>query len=164
MSLRIQVSDLLARPGHARSEQGTFEADIDLETAVVRGEATVVLELRSLTDGVVVHGTVEALAELTCNRCLTEWQEPVQLSFSQVFRLVPEDEETELAIEKGTWIDLEPACRDELALALPLVSLCRPDCMGLCPTCGTDLNTGACAGHTEGVTSPFAALADLLKP
>ena len=37
-------------------------------------------------------------------------------------------------------LDLRAWARDALALALPATLLCRPDCAGLCPVCGTDLN------------------------
>ena len=58
-------------------------------------------------------------------------------------------------------IDTEPLLRDELLLAMPLAPVCRPDCKGLCPECGTDLNTGACSGHESEPVSPFAELRSL---
>jgi len=46
--------------------------------------------------------------------------------------------------EPVTQVDVRPALREELALALDLFPLCREDCRGLCPRCGADLNLGAC--------------------
>ncbi len=57
-----------------------------------------------------------------------------------------------------------PIIRDEVSLALPLVPLCKKDCLGLCPTCGTDLNTAPCSGHADESDSPFSALQQLLEP
>ena len=41
-------------------------------------------------------------------------------------------------------LDMRPALREQWLLAVPAFVHCREDCKGLCPTCGTDLNVGAC--------------------
>jgi uncharacterized protein len=46
---------------------------------------------------------------------------------------------------EGDQLDLRPLVRDALLLELPLAPLCQPDCLGLCPRCGADLNTGPCS-------------------
>ena len=60
----------------------------------------------------------------------------------------------------GDVLDLEPALRDAVVLALPLSPLCRPDCLGLCTTCGENLNDNPDHEHEE-VDPRWAALADL---
>jgi uncharacterized protein len=57
--------------------------------------------------------------------------------------------------------DLETPIRDAVLLAVPVGPTCKPDCLGLCATCGGDLNTGACPGHDEEGDSPFASLREL---
>lgn len=161
MPLRLNVSDLLSRPGHDRVEHGTAPVGVELPNVAVPGDASFEARLRSLTDGVVARGTATATAELTCNRCLTSWTSELEVPFEQVFRLVPDDEEDELPVDPGGWIDLGPTVHDEVALALPATPRCRPDCRGLCPTCGTDLNTDPCEGHGDDEDSPFAVLRDL---
>ena len=59
-------------------------------------------------------------------------------------------------------VDLEPLARESLILDLPLAPLCRDDCRGLCPTCGADLNQGACDCPVETVDPRWAAL-DVLR-
>jgi uncharacterized protein len=44
-------------------------------------------------------------------------------------------------------IDVTEAVREELALRVSAFPLCRPDCQGLCATCGADLNAGPCPVH-----------------
>ena len=51
--------------------------------------------------------------------------------------------------------------RDALALALPEQILCRPDCAGLCPVCGKDLNRDPHEHEEEVADSRWAALAEL---
>jgi uncharacterized protein len=109
-------------------------------------------------DAVEADFSVMATAHLTCTRCLTEWDEQVEAHGKQFFRRVPEGEAYPIF---GDEIDLYEPARDELALALPTSPLCREDCRGLCPTCGTDLNSDPCGGHGDDSDSPFATLRDL---
>jgi uncharacterized protein len=164
VTLRIQVSDLLARPGHGRDETASLHLAFAVGEAEVDDEAAVVIRLRSLTDGVMARGTVETTVDLTCIRCLTTLSQPLMASFEAVFRVHPEDAEDEFAVEERGWIDLEPIVHDEVSLAVPARPLCRPDCAGLCQTCGTDLNTAPCGGHGDESDSPFAALKQLFEP
>lgn len=164
MPLRIQVSDLLSRPGHSREEAAVLRLCFQVGESGVDDEVAVEVRLRSLTDGVVARGSAGTTVDLCCNRCLTTWSEPLNTSFEAVFRLHPEDADDEFTIEEGGWIDLEPVVHDEVSLAVPALPLCRPDCAGLCQTCGTDLNTAPCGGHGEEPVSPFAALKQLFEP
>jgi uncharacterized protein len=45
----------------------------------------------------------------------------------------------------GSEVDLRPALREQWLLDVPAFVLCRPDCKGLCPTCGLNLNQGECS-------------------
>ena len=55
-------------------------------------------------------------------------------------------------------LDLEPLAREVIQLAAPIAALCRPDCKGLCPECGADLNAGP---HEHGEESIDPRLAKL---
>ena len=58
-------------------------------------------------------------------------------------------------------VETEPILLEQLQLNIPMKPLCRPDCAGLCPLCGADLNLGAC-DCSEPVGDPrWAALAAL---
>src|SRR5581483_11170201 len=76
-----------------------------------------------------VHGDVAG----TCGRCLEEYPFRVDRTFAVV--LTPRA----AAITEGGELD------EEVLLALPTRPLCTETCRGLCPSCGTNLNTGACA-------------------
>jgi uncharacterized protein len=141
---------------------GPIEIDLDLERVDASQPVTVHIRLEALTDEILARGTIEFVAGLSCNRCLTEWSEDGTVAFTQLFG--PDNDEDTLPIERDGHIDLEPVVRDEVGLALPLVPLCREDCRGLCPTCGTDLNTAPCSGHADEIDSPFGALRQLLEP
>lgn len=144
-ALRCNVSDLLHHPASRRAEHiaipgrelgGTAGARLSSAPLVV----DVVLE--QVPDGIVVHGTVAAEYESECSRCL----EPVRASFSvpvrELFERAPIDGETYQL--EGEEVDLELPVRDAVLLDLPQAPLCRQDCAGLCPACGTDHNLSEC--------------------
>jgi uncharacterized protein len=99
-------------------------------------------------------GEVRTELELPCSRCLEPFRLPVNQSFD--LRFHPQSEasgeaETEVAEEdletsfyRDEQIDLNELLREQFYLALPMKPLCREDCRGLCPQCGTNLNTDTC--------------------
>ncbi len=157
---RILVSDLVDRPGERRTERGSVSVDVAVGESRVEGEATVTVDLDGIDDGVLARFQATVTAQLVCTRCLAEWPEELSVSAFQVFEEEPDEDG--YALERDT-IDLTGPVRDEIALAVPMRPLCRPDCAGLCPTCGNDLNENPCGGHVEPSTSPFAVLRDLIE-
>jgi len=100
-------------------------------------------------------GTVKTRLELMCSRCL----EPFSLSIDSAFdlRYLPAGTEAgehdrevsaddlDASVYRDDQIDLDELLREQFYLALPMKPLCREDCAGLCPQCGTNKNTGTCA-------------------
>lgn len=64
----------------------------------------------------------------------------------------------------GGVLDTRPLLLEQLQLNIPMKPLCRPDCRGLCPRCGADLNAGACACAEPAVDPRWAALAAWKDP
>ena len=62
----------------------------------------------------------------------------------------------------GEQLDLRPVVRELVLLDAPSTPLCRPDCAGLCPTCGVDRNSQACQCEPPPVDPRWSAL-DALK-
>ena len=107
-------------------------------------------------------GTVATVLELGCSRCLERFTLPIDASFDLRYLPegagLPEGEETEdgalsdddasAAFYRDDEIDLDGLIREQFYLALPMKPLCRPDCKGLCPQCGTNLNTDTCQCQT----------------
>lgn len=50
----------------------------------------------------------------------------------------------ELVLPEDANVDLDPLVREYLLLEVPIAPVCKPDCKGLCPVCGEDLNAGLC--------------------
>ncbi|HEX6219979.1 MAG TPA: DUF177 domain-containing protein [Acidimicrobiia bacterium] len=157
-SLIIDVADLIGHPEAVREFSGDHSVSLRLGEAVIKGPMHVKGEVRGTIDGVLARFTTTSEAHLTCVRCLTEWDADIEAKGSQHFGRKPDEDG--YAIEEGR-IDITGPATDEMALALPAAPLCRPDCKGLCPICGTDLNSEPCDGHGEESDSPFAVLKDL---
>ncbi len=160
----LLVTDLVGKVGAHRDQTivGEIEISLDLDRVDPAHPVTVQVRLEALVDEILARGTIAYSAEVQCNRCLTSWIETGETSFTQLYGREPDEES--LPITRDGHIDLEPVVHDEVSLALPLVPLCKKDCLGLCPTCGTDLNTTPCSGHADESDSPFSALQQLLEP
>lgn len=108
---------------------------------------------------------------LSCDRCLKPIVEPVE-SDIELLILVErapgvagehELDERDLGILhlKGEVLETDPILVEQLQLNIPMKPLCRPDCKGLCPQCGTDRNETDCSCEEQTVDSRWAALAAL---
>lgn len=94
-------------------------------------------------------GTLQGAAVGECRRCLGEAHQTVANELQLVFvdaALDGADEEDVILIPAGAReLDLRPALREEWLLSVSSFVLCREDCQGICPECGSDRNTGACS-------------------
>jgi uncharacterized protein len=61
----------------------------------------------------------------------------------------------------GSELDLRGLLREAVILEIPQVLLCRPECKGLCPLCGRDLNEAACSCRTSDADPRWEALRNL---
>ncbi len=113
--------------------------------------------------GLLLQGEFTAKAELECVRCLEKFFQPLKWSFTDLYAFDKRSvTESNLIVPESGQIDLEPLLREYALLEFPISPVCRPDCKGLCPVCGENLNKTDC-GHRLESDSPFSALKDLLK-
>jgi uncharacterized protein len=100
-------------------------------------------------------GTLETELELACSRCLEPYRLPLSAAFD--LRYLPassavfaegehemDEDDLEISYYRDDQIDLNELLREQFYLTLPMKPLCREDCRGLCPLCGTNLNTSTC--------------------
>jgi len=150
-SLSVDVSELLRRPGASETVKTDHVlAGVEVPLARIRDDSPVRVDLllEALVDGIHVSGAVRGTAVLECRRCLKEIVGSLEVELSEVFFYPGEGEPDEVYRVTDEQIDLEPAVRDALMLALPLNPLCTDECRGLCSTCGADLNETDC-GHSQ---------------
>jgi uncharacterized protein len=143
-------------------------ADLGLELIGVPEGADLTLDLRmeSVSEGVLVSGTLSAPVAGECGRCLRPIGDsvvvPIQELYAYEHSTTDETtDEDEVGRLQGDLVDLEPALRDAVVLALPANPLCRDDCPGLCPECGVHWDELP-AGHSHEQIDPrWAALTQL---
>jgi len=72
---------------------------------------------------------------ITCSRCLKEVEQKINKNFELSYD----------AVGLGEYLEVDKDVREELLLDFPMKVLCKPDCKGICPECGVDLNNQECA-------------------
>lgn len=125
----------------ASDAQYQTEGDVDVDVTLNRSGGKILIK-----------GEVKFTHKLQCSRCLKEILRPrtekIEVLYVPSTLLDRELELTEADVNtlfyEGDVIDLEQPVRDAIILSMPMTPVCRPDCKGLCPRCGKDLNEEEC--------------------
>lgn len=171
--LVLDISRLGRRPGTMTTVRETVPSPsrMGLDLIAIQPGAGVDLDLRleSVSEGVLVTGTVRAPTRGECARCLTPITGEIEIELTELFAY-PDSatESTTEADEVGhvidDTVDLEQPIVDAVGLALPFAPVCSEDCPGLCPECGVAL-ASAGPDHRHDLIDPrWAKLAALLPP
>jgi uncharacterized protein len=114
--------------------------------------------------GILLQADFHTQIDLECVRCLTDFQQTLAFNFTELYafsqRYVTD---SGLLMPDTGIIDLSPVIREYVLLEIPISPLCRPDCKGLCPICGNNLNESTCFHEEESGDPRLAALKSLLK-
>ena len=141
------------------------------ERVKLSGPATVKGKVRLSGNEVFVNGHVDTRAQVECDRCLKPIELPVNADFELEYITGSEYEssaaaalteaEMSVSVFDGDAIDVDEIVKEQILLAVPTRMLCREDCKGICPQCGTDRNAGECACVTNEIDPRWAALKNL---
>lgn len=115
-----------------------------------------------------IRGRLRTRVEGECARCVSKVQLTLDREFDLVYRPVstiareeeieiPRDE-LEVGFYAGAGVDTADLAREQILLSIPMKVVCRPECLGLCPTCGANRNLETCACREAPQGSPFAVL------
>ena len=163
-----------------RQPLGHFARTFDASEVEQEGDAYGIVapvrlefELHKDKDRFRVVGSAVTELELPCSRCLEPFRMPVNAVFDLRYHPASEmsdeeereveEDDLETSYYRDDQIDLNELLREQFYLALPMKPLCREDCKGLCPQCGTNLNTGTCECHVGWEDPRLAALRELKK-
>ncbi len=140
------------------------------------GRAELVVEHRGGRESVEdirVVGSFSTEIEVRCARCLDPVSHAVSENFDLIYRPQGVDAvadeasislaETEIGYYQGEGLLLEDVLKEQILLALPVKQVCSTGCKGLCPRCGTNLNTGSCNCAASMPDPRWAALEDIRK-
>ena len=122
--------------------EGALVADVDCRVPA-GSEAEAEVELVPFDGGVSVAGKVSAVWEGECRRCLAKLGGSLVAPVREIFRRGGGPDEGTYPMREDV-LNLREMVLDSLFAELPVLPLCREDCRGICPTCGTDLNVFPC--------------------
>jgi uncharacterized protein len=167
--MMFNVSGLI-QEGIGATRRHDLEAKLsfdDREEVTVTGE----VEFLRTKAGVLVRAWLNAKLAGACSRCLTPLQLDEPVGFEEEFQaavdlrsgapLRPEIDPDAFLIDEHHMLDLTEAVRQYLEASAAMQPLCRPDCRGLCPRCGSDLNNGECNCEGDALDSRWERLAIL---
>jgi DUF177 domain-containing protein len=151
-------------------DQARKRVEMALEPLVLGGQTyepqpnpvTAGLTVTRASSGTVLELALDVLLAGPCFRCLSDAELPLSLRLREYEAAKPEaDDDLRTEYLEDDRLDLSAWARDAIALALPDQILCRPECAGLCPVCGKDLNAEP-HEHAEESTDPrWAKLSEL---
>jgi DUF177 domain-containing protein len=162
--LQIDLRELGAGPVDTQAEVAADDPMFAGLEVSLRGPVRVQGRLQATGEGRYYwHGSLATRVAAECRRCLVAMEVPVTAEIGALFTReadAVEDPDAYPLPAQATEVDLRPAVREELVLAVPHYVVCRDECRGLCPQCGKDLNAGPCG--CPPVPDPrWRALADL---
>jgi uncharacterized protein len=169
--LSYNVTDLLrAAPGTAQRIEFDVDDLVVAEDAPLSRPVSGAVRLSRTSRSILVRGHLETALAETCSRCLRPAESPVSAELDEEV-LPAVDIDTGLPLDltgepeaprltDHHELDLEPLLRDAISLAEPIAPLCRPDCPGLCVTCGADLASDP--GHAHAGEDIDPRLVDLV--
>jgi len=118
--------------------------------------------------GIEFRAHLAAKARLTCSRCLERFDSAIATDFrltivGEAVECGPDEmevrkEDTTLFSAEGGIAEFGAIAAEQIYLELPLKPVCKPECRGLCPTCGTKRNDVECGCHEEAVDPRLAPL------
>jgi uncharacterized protein len=155
---------MLTIPLARLEREGSLEIQSDVPTDDPSWEGTelrfsaplsVVGQVQWISSGeVLARIRLKGLLDQECRRCLEPVLSPVEEELDLLFAPLDGSEDSDQENvrplpESAGELDLIDAIREELVLSQSPLALCKADCKGLCPQCGTDLNKNSCQCSTK---------------
>ncbi len=118
-----------------------------------------------------LQGTISGEVGCECDRCLNPAKFPIDAAFDLFYEpaavveageeIAIQEADTEIGFYEGEGIELEQVLVEQILLQLPMQRICREDCKGICPVCGSDRNVVNCDCHARPTDDRWAALKNL---
>lgn len=157
--LRLKISDSSWFPTEELTRRGPVRAEIFL-----RRDGYLVL----------AEGMLQTTVGYSCDRCLVEYEAPLEVEFSVDFEYSEQGQlgsdteehicdanEMDVSFLDKPEIDVFDLLAEQVYLSVPTRKICGEECLGLCPHCGVNLNEGKCTCAPEDDSSPFGVLKKL---
>ncbi len=173
-SLKFLVEDIPQEGFHLRYAVTQVDLELTPDEGRIQGELQLDCDIRHSSEGVCVKGTLAGTVMRVCVRCLSEFQEHIEVPCLGLFQgdqaekqstVVEFDEESyDLGLDEieevyqyqDSYIELDVMLREQVILLVPIQKICHSDCLGLCQHCGVSFNQSTCTCHETIRFSPMA--------
>jgi uncharacterized protein len=163
--VKVNIGPICEMPGgvvdfKGRQEVPNFKMDLTFIGPIeVQGTVT------NTGEGFLIKAQLNFQYKVNCSRCLKEFVNSLETEVIEQYLpgSVAEEEDDLVFRYSGDVIDLKDCISEQVLLALPMNFICTPECRGLCPECGIDLNHDQCKCSTEQINPQFEKLRNLLS-
>jgi len=169
--LKIDLANIAGTPG-ARGIFSISENVAQTEDFACIGPAVGELQVENIGSLLLHRGELRATLRLACVRCLGACECPSTITIEGEFSTgqtepdvatMDRDDPSASAMH-DLFLDVSELVRQQILVNVPIASICREDCRGICTGCGQNLNEKDCDCAVEPADSPWAKLGDLLQP
>ncbi len=162
-TFRLNIGFLVAQPvGASHTFPFDFEeiqVSEDLDLRHFHGN----VNFSRTPQGLLLQGKFQADMTLECVRCLEPYEHTLRWEMTELYTFRRKAKENDLILPEDGYINIQSLLREYILLEIPINPVCSPECKGLCPVCGANLNITQCNHHLQTEDSPFAALKSLLE-
>ena len=163
--MRLDLKNIIHTPGASLP----FSFSMDLSDLEWNGERPAVRpvevqgSVRNMAGALMLSCRLSTVLDLTCDRCTKPFSQEKEVLYETLLATELEQEDNgEIVLLDGEELDADELLRDVFILSLDTKHLCAPDCKGLCPGCGVDLNIQPCRCQKE-VDPRLAGLAKFFE-
>lgn len=129
----------------------------------IKDPISVSMSLKKLDDhDYLAKGTIKTTLVIPCNRCTVDVRYTIETDFEKDLEIGSDSEETGEYLEDSK-LNLEKMVLDEVYMHIPMKVLCKEDCLGICKSCGQNLNEAACDCEDDNVDPRLAGLKELFN-
>jgi len=164
--MKIDITDIAGREGAYKEvsmDINPMNLEHEILGIVLTNNIHVNCKLTYMNGYILIGGSVNGTYETSCSRCLKDINGTYNIDVNEKFTLEGEQLDDESYIYKGHFIDLTSPLIDNILLNFPTTMVCKKDCKGLCPICGTDLNISECSCEKNETNIRMEKLKDFFK-
>lgn len=165
--IKINVAEIKKRLVGAKTlafDLNPAELEITPEEMALVGSVKLEGTISNVGDVLLLQAQLSGQVKRACGRCLKEFTAAAEAEVVEKFYPAgAENIENDAFVYDSDVIEITEPLREGLLLAEPMQALCKPDCRGLCPVCGADLNYGDCGCDRLTVDPRLAALKQFIK-
>lgn len=157
--MQIYIPDLRQKNQETASYSFDTELSQIIEDCPAGSRLKLSVNASASGDKIMIKGCFQVTIAEECSRCVEPFENVIEAGFSEAFTVLKsysEENRDYLALETandltvtGDYLYLDEYIRQQIILAQELNPVCKPDCKGLCPECGADLNKAPCSCSSD---------------